>query len=359
MSCITHLISMDEIDININDPRNNGDFLILSHAIDNYHAYLNDGVYWLTLEKRCFSLIKQLGYDLQTGVWLCLIETKLHGWDGLAFSSLLFSKFLAKEDPQCWPGTDFAHIRHQIVDWYSNNVFPAIDELKRTDLRSSTRAVMIKFLEIFLQQPVVLESIKCAEFKKFLSSMKLPENDNGDCQYNTHKDDCSEKNNKEKLQGGLSCGHKKNSFLVPVMFFFAGITMTCAVNFINKPNSAWRLETMLPGNIFSSYVLGECSDNIDDDSWIKLKRQIDDFEFRIKDVENKGGYLTLSEIKTLVHQMQIGLLQSEKPLSSQLNSIHKKIINGEEIEPLSLEIVTNRVKKVNCTLASIHAELDY
>ncbi|MCW0137767.1 hypothetical protein OIU92_32065 [Escherichia coli] len=99
------------------------------------------------------------------------------------------------------------------------------------------------------------------------------------------------------------------------------------------------------GKYFFFICIGECSDNIDDDSWIKLKRQIDDFEFRIKDVENKGGYLTLSEIKTLVHQMQIGILQSEKPLSSQLNSIHKKIINGEEIELLSLEIVTNRVKK--------------
>ena len=52
---------MDEIDINVNDPRNNGDFLILSHAIDNYNAYLNDGAYWLTLEKRCLSFIKQLG----------------------------------------------------------------------------------------------------------------------------------------------------------------------------------------------------------------------------------------------------------------------------------------------------------
>ncbi|EEW2259953.1 hypothetical protein D9F30_23500 [Escherichia coli] len=358
MSCVTHLISMDEIDINVNDPRNNGDFLILSHAIDNYNAYLNDGAYWLTLEKRCLSLIKQFGYDLQTGVWLCLIETKVHGWDGLAFSSLLFSKFLAKKDPQCWPGADFAHIRHQIIDWYGNNVFSAIDELKRTDLRSSTRAAMIKFLEIFLQQSVVLESIKCSEFKKLLCSMKLPTNNNGDRQYNMDKNDYSEKNNKDKLQNCLSCGHKKNSSLVPVMFFLAGVTITYAVNFINQPKTAWRLDAMLPGNVFSSYALGECSDNIDDEPWINLKRQIDDFEFRIKDVESKGGYLTLSEIKTLVHKMQIGILQIEKPLSSQLNSIYNKIINGEEIEPLSLEIINDRVRKINCTLSGIHAELD-
>ncbi|HGT9221481.1 TPA: VasL domain-containing protein, partial [Escherichia coli] len=156
----------------------------------------------------------------------------------------------------------------------------------------------------------------------------------------------------------LSCGHKKNSSLVPVMFFLAGVTITYAVNFINQPKTAWRLDAMLPGNVFSSYALGECSDNIDDEPWINLKRQIDDFEFRIKDVESKGGYLTLSEIKTLVHKMQIGILQIEKPLSSQLNSIYNKIINGEEIEPLSLEIINDRVRKINCTLSGIHAELD-
>ncbi len=348
---------MNDIDINVNDPRRNSDFLILSHAINNYNAYLNDGAYWLTLEKRCLSLIQQNGYDLQTGVWLCLIETKVHGWDGLAFSSLLFSKFLVKDNPQCWPGTEFIYIRSQIIDWYSNNVIPAIDVLNMADLRYSCRAAMIEFLEFFIQQPIVLESMKCSEFKQLLNSMKSHKSDNIGFQHNKHKEYSVA--GKVKLQHHLTGGNKKNRFLIPVFFFIAGITITCAIGFIKKPETAWRLDAIIPGNVVSSYILGECTDNVDDDSWVRLKRQIDDFEFKIKNVESKGGYLTISEIKTLVHQMQIEMLQSEKPLSSQLNGFYNQIISGEEVDRLNLAVITERVKKINCTLARIHSELDY
>lgn len=43
--------------------------------------------------------------------------------------------------------------------------------------------------------------------------------------------------------------------------------------------------------------------------------------------------------------MQIEMLQSEKPLSSQLNGFYNQIISGEEVDRLNLAVITERVKK--------------
>lgn len=363
---------MADIDINISDPRKHSDFLILSHTINDYKNHLNDGTYWLTMEKRCLSLINMIGYDLQTGVWLCLIETNIHGWDGLAYSSLLFSRFLAKENPSCWPPVGSDYMRSQIIEWYSNNVIPAIAKLNRDDLRPPLRTAMIESLVILLQQQIVLQSGKCSEFKLLLREMELDKKKNQkkyfsstDIQGNNYladKGNASVINNKGDALDSSLKKVKRYNFTMYTIFFIAGITIAYGVNYINKPEIAWKLEKTIPGNFISSYVLDglDCDDNYyyNSDPWVKLKSRVDDFEYRINTVERNGGFLTISEIKTIVHQMQKDMLQSEQPILTQINHIQNKIISGEKTDSVNLKIIDDNLKKLNCRLARIYAELN-
>lgn len=366
MSGILHTLSMDDMNINVRDPRGNSDFLILSHALNDYKDHLNDGTYWLTLEKRCLSLIHEIGYDLQTGVWLCLIETNIHGWDGLAHSSLLFAKFLAREKPYCWPSMDSGYMRSQIIEWYGNNVIPATAKLGSNDLSIHSCTTMIESLRILLQQQIVLQSGKCFELKFLLRSLELKGNKTCSSSFdvkikNTKGDEadvCMNKNEQHRLCFKKNKRNRFFSFAIP---FIVGAAIIQGVYFIKKPEVAWLLEKMIPGNAISSYVLNGlgCNNNYNNDSWAKLKGKIDGFEDRINDIERKGGYLTISEIKTIIHQMQIDMLKTEPTVLTQIESIQNKIAKGERPDLVDLKVVEDNIKSLNCQLARIHADLLY
>ena len=355
---------MADISINVRDPRENRDFLILSHALNDYKTHLNDGTYWLTLEKRCLSLIHEIGYDLQTGVWLCLIETNIHGWDGLAHSSLLFAKFLAREKPSCWPSMDAGSMRFQIIEWYSNNVIPATAKLDSNDLGIHSRSAMIESLRILLQQQIVLQSGKCLEFKLLLRSLELKENkyctSSFDVKIKSERKDKSDIYKNEQ-HGPLFKINKRQglfSFTIP---FIVGAAIVQCVYFIKKPEVAWGLEKLIPGNAISSYILDgwACNNNYNNDSWAKLKGKLDNFESRINDIERKGGYLTISEIKTIIHQMQIDILKSGPTVLTQIEYIQSKIAKGERPDLVELRVAEDNIKSLNCQLARIHSDLSY
>lgn len=367
MSGILPALSMADISINVRDPRGNRDFLILSHALNDYKTHLNDGTYWLTLEKRCLSLIHEIGYDLQTGVWLCLIETNIHGWDGLAHSSLLFAKFLAREKPSCWPSMDAGNMRSQIIEWYSNNVILATAKLDSNDLSIHSCTAMIESLRILLQQQIVLQSGKCFEFKLLLRSLELKENKSYTSSFdvkikNIRKGKSDVYKIKNEQHGPLFKINKRKgifSFTIP---FIVGAAIVQGVYFIKKPEVAWGLEKLIPGNAVSSYILDgwACNNNnYNNDSWAKLKGELDDFENRITDIERKGGYLTISEIKTIIHQMQIDILKSEPTVLTQIEYIQSKIAKGERPDLVELRIAEDNIKSLNCQLARIHANLSY
>ncbi|MDD9069637.1 hypothetical protein LAY91_26010, partial [Escherichia coli] len=63
-----------DLAINTTSPRNNKEFLWVSYSINNLNSVKYGKSYWMTLEKRCLSLFSDSGYDLQTGVWFCLIS---------------------------------------------------------------------------------------------------------------------------------------------------------------------------------------------------------------------------------------------------------------------------------------------
>ncbi|MFQ6247201.1 VasL domain-containing protein [Yersinia enterocolitica] len=364
MSSIMHLLSMSDIDINISDPRKHSDFLILSHTIKDYKNHSNDGTYWLTIEKRCLSLINMLGYDLQTGVWLCLIETNIHGWDGLAYSSLLFSRFFAKENPSCWPPADSGYMRSQIIEWYSNNVIPAVSNLDRNDLHIPSRTAIIESLGILLQQQVVLQSGKYSEFNLLLRELEKKKNPKKYFSSIAGKNDGypKDKVNENIIKGDFGRRalkqNKKYNFTMYTIFFIAGVTIAYGVNYLNTPEIAWKLEKEFPGNIISSYILDGLDCDYNNDPWIKLKSRMDNFEYRINSVESNGGFLTISEIKTIIYQMQRDMLQSEQPILTQINNIQNKMVRGERPNSVDLKVADNNVKKLNCRLARIHAELN-
>lgn len=103
-----------DLAINTTSPRNNKEFLWVSYSINNLNSVKYGKSYWMTLEKRCLSLFSDSGYDLQTGVWFCLISAHLYGWEGLAISSWKFADtFVTQKNV----GLLLHQLRHEEIFW--------------------------------------------------------------------------------------------------------------------------------------------------------------------------------------------------------------------------------------------------
>ncbi|MCS2163140.1 type VI secretion system ImpA family N-terminal domain-containing protein [Scandinavium sp. H11S7] len=124
------MVNLKALKINGHDPRLSKAFLLLSSDLSPLNGTLPTTTDWHMLEDKCFQLFRDYGYDLQNGVWFCLIAMRLNGWAGLAQSLELLSTAFTHNNLRCWPPVAAAQQRQQLIDWFCANVATQIYTLE-------------------------------------------------------------------------------------------------------------------------------------------------------------------------------------------------------------------------------------
>lgn len=124
------IVNLKALKINGHDPRFSKAFLLLSSELGHLNGTLPIATDWLMLEDKCFQLFREYGYDLQNGVWFCLISMRLNGWAGLAQSLELLSTAFIHYNQRCWPPSAAVQPRQQLIDWFCANVATQIYTLE-------------------------------------------------------------------------------------------------------------------------------------------------------------------------------------------------------------------------------------
>lgn len=115
-------INLAALKINCHDPRYSKNFMLLSSELNKLNGSHIVNLDWAALESRCHQLFQQNGYDLQSGVWFCLINTKQHGWQGLAQAVDLLAEAFGPTGVRCWPTANAVHQRQGILEWFNTHV---------------------------------------------------------------------------------------------------------------------------------------------------------------------------------------------------------------------------------------------
>lgn len=124
------MVNLKALKINGHDPRLSKVFLLLSSELSPLNGTLPTTSNWYMLEGKCFQLFRDYGYDLQNGVWFCLISMRLNGSVGLAQSLELLSTSFTHNNMRCWPPVAAAQQRQQMIDWFCANVATQIYTLE-------------------------------------------------------------------------------------------------------------------------------------------------------------------------------------------------------------------------------------
>lgn len=127
-------ISLQELKVNKQDPRQSPVFLEISWSMQNADIRRMSENEWRTLDSQCREYWRKHGYDLQSGCWFCLMSLKLDGWRGLAQAlNILMRKWRCKASEYCWPPVNDTDRRRYLLEWLNTHVVTGIYQLDWDD----------------------------------------------------------------------------------------------------------------------------------------------------------------------------------------------------------------------------------
>lgn len=358
-----------DLSVNTTDPKNNKEFLWLSYSINNLTSVKYERSYWMTLEKRCLSLFRENGYDLQTGAWFCLISAHLYSWEGLAISSWKFADSFVKQK-KCWPHITATQMRINILVWYIKNVIPAIQTLP-DDEKTYTSLTLLEYaLTLLTELEYNLLSGKCFIISDVLAELRRQKSDNSE----SFDSEVSDTEKRQPSSGRLSphvgsnditgqkhdtlINHrKKTRVYYNVISFISGVLITIFINYSGKPETALKLRSIIPDSFLTEMVMNYagCSEFTPDstDSWSQLNKKIDDFTETLNTIEDNGGYITISKLKTIAYDMKNTFLEYDPPLNVRISKLYNNVNISKEDINRELEIIQYNINKFNCEISNL------
>lgn len=115
-------VNLLSLKINSQDPRDGHIFQSLNSAFTQSNNKKKVPNNWENLEQLCFQQFLQHGYDLQTGVWFCLVNSHLKGWGGMLQALELFTGAWRDYSGRCWPPENSVTLRQSILNWLTQHV---------------------------------------------------------------------------------------------------------------------------------------------------------------------------------------------------------------------------------------------
>lgn len=332
--------------INCHDPRCHQNFLQFSNDIHRWQAHTNDRNWWLEREKQCLALFQQYGYELQSGVWYCLIACQRSGWKGAASASLLLANGFARQQPPCWPPLVAPDLRRQMLDNYCRQLLPLIYTLPTTTANTTVLTQLLSAIKLLEKHACALQSVQQTAFRRLSIWLE-------NC-INTSE------------QQAITLTVPPAPLVLPlnsppltlepivlkrwperILWSVSGAAVALlAMILIQKAESPEAL--LFSNRIWPGNPLGEqwqqkmekASLALSINSSTKqLSQQLDTLEQRLLDAEQKRkSYMTISELKTSVYQMKNSLHQQTSMVENRLNQLK---IQREINQPVSNETISS------------------
>ena len=316
-----------DIAVSTTDPRNNKEFLWISYSMNNLSPAKCERAYWMTLEKRCLSLFMENGYDLQTGAWFCLISANLYSWEGLALSSWKFADSFVKE--KCWPHVTATQMRTNILIWYIKNVIPAMQSLPDDEKTYSSLTLLEDALTLLADLEYNLLSGKFFIVSDMLAELKRQKSDDSESTDAAHHD-------------------------YNVVSFISGALITVVMNYAGRPETVLKLRGIIPDSFITEMVMNYsgCSVSLPNsaDSWSKLGKKIDDFTETLNVIENDGGYITISKLKTIAYDLKNTFLEYDMPVNIKISDLYNNQNMSKVDINRELEMIQHNINKFNCEI---------
>ncbi|EIT3900827.1 TPA: type VI secretion system ImpA family N-terminal domain-containing protein [Escherichia coli] len=358
-----------DLTVNTTDPKNNKEFLWLSYSMNHLRPIKYEKSYWMTLEKRCLSLFRENGYDLQTGAWFCLISAHLYSWEGLAISSWKFADSFVKHR-KCWPQATATQMRINILAWYIKNVIPAIQTLPDDEKTHSSLTLLEDALTLLTELEYNLLSGKCSVLSAMLAELKRQESDNSE-HHDSEIPDAEKgqlfsrslsppvdsNDSTEQKYNTLVNNRKRKRIHYNVIPFISGVLITIFINCLGKPETALKLRSIIPDSILTEVIMtfSGCSGFTPDttDAWSQLSRKIDDFTETLNTIENNGGYITISKLKTIAYDMKNTFLEHETPVNIRISKLNNNMNMDKNDINREIEIIQHHINKFNCEISEL------
>ena len=339
--------------INCYDLRGHQNFLQLSSEMSRYKDYLNDSSWWLEREKECLGIFRQYGYDLQSGIWYCLIACQRNGWKGIANASMLLASGFIRRQTPCWPPLAAHDLRRQLLDSYSKQLLPLTLNNAPTLLRLLTAADLLQ------NHAVELQSGQLAALRKFSAWLKTHINASKHPPVaRVHKWEPTEITEENGSSSPVRQSGKR-------LLWMGGAALTLMIgviiNWWDNPNILRLTGQIWPENPLIERYLHRLEVQsrmfTPSDAHQRLKEQLATLETRLLDAEQKRKpYITISELKTAVYQMQETLRQQAQSAENQLWIILHRQKTGDQVTKEDVYHLTQRIKVLESHLQLLTAQ---
>ncbi|MBB8756884.1 hypothetical protein HEO60_023110 [Escherichia coli] len=290
-----------------------------------------------------------------TDVWK--YRGKSNSWEGLAVASWKFADTFVKQK-QCWPPLTASQMRTNTLIWYIKNVIPAMQMLSddpKTDsslrLLEDSLALLTKFENNLFSGGggiyAVLSELKRekkSEIEKkfpFLSESGRHVANNIPGKNNSH--------HVNKL--------KSKNIYCNMIAFISGVLMTLFINYLGQPEVALEFKRVIPDAFLTEMLVNYsgCSEYTSNqtDSWSRLRKKMDGFEETLNTIEKNRGYITISKLKTIAHDMKNTLLEYPPSLNIRLSNLYNNEYTDKEDIKRELESIRSDINKYKCQSAEL------
>lgn len=359
------MIQLSEVKINCHDPRHHQEFLLLSNSINAWKKHVHDRSWWLAQENQCLDIFNRHGYDLQSGVWFCLISCQRHGWAGIANATQLLAEGFTKKQRQCWPPLAATDLRQQIIDCYSTYATTCVYGLPLSSAEAATLQQLEGAVAMMQAHSVSLQSRSQAALRNLANYLQASRQAiqkralvvKSPLERQTEPVETAPppvaipakappaRQWKALLSGGIA----------GIILMLGAVSMT---SWLQQPSTIISFNKIWPGNPWFTRWQNRLNEQIASlpsvNSWVLLNQQLSALEQQLLETEQKRKpYMTISELKTAIYQMQQTLQQGKKPVQAQLDELQQKQENQQPISELEVYLISQHLEALNSRLIQL------
>ncbi|RJT36264.1 VasL domain-containing protein [Rahnella woolbedingensis] len=364
MTKINYGTQLDELKINCHDPRHRNEFLLLSNSVNSWKMHVHDRSWWLLQENMCLELFQRFGYDLQSGVWFCLISCQRHGWAGIANATLLLAEAFTRKQRQCWPPLAATDLRQQIIEWYCTYSATSIYGLPVRNVDATVLQQLEDAVSVLLAQAVNLQSrsqttLRSLQDYLHASRQSLQKRALVTQPVTPSPSAVTAVHPSQVEQTTFSSPRPwKALILTGATSVILTLAVVSAIQWLGSPSAAISLNKIWPGNFISRSWQNKLAEQTTSlptiNSWARVKSQLDNLEQRLLDAEQKRKpYMTISELKTEIYNMRQTLQQGGEPVQAQLDDLQIKIDNKQPVSAAEINVVSQHLDALNSRLVQL------
>ncbi|WP_336982181.1 MULTISPECIES: VasL domain-containing protein [unclassified Cedecea] len=339
--------------INSHDPRGHHTFLQFSNDMHRWKIYSDDGNWWREREKDCNQLFQKFGYDLQIGMWYCLIACQRNGWKGVASATQVFTSGFAKQHPPCWPPLSALDLRRQMIDSYcryltpliyclplqTDNI-PAMEQLLMSSGMLEAQAVELQSSQgdVFRQLSLWLEmNIKMLQQQTQQSKPAVPAAPKLEPTI-THLQ--LRESRPLTWPNKLCWSAAGAAFALSILSLYQSADNP---DVLRVTNSIWQDNPLVTQWKNKQEIASKSAPA--NTTYEELISQLTAIEKRLLEAEQKRtSYMTISELKTAIYQLRETVHRQSTMVENQLNQIQRLKDNDRQIPPAQLYALSAKIE---------------